>query len=337
MTVGSARRPAAFRRGARRKATSVAPMVPTTLATSRSATTPGRPVGSESRRNPARVRRRLSPSRGATSAMVPIATRSIQGLQIELRPDLGAHRRAHREREPGAAEPLVGEAALRPVRVQEGEGRQRLGGDEVVVDDDHVHAALLRFGDAGVIARAAIAGDDQRRPRVEAARESLVAEPVSALKPIRHEAGDVTPERFEDVAGDGGAGGPVDVVVAEDRDALFALDGAAQALGRRATVRHLVGSGEAGEAGREEVLGEGLLPEPAAQQDLPERGSHPDRAPSSRAASGSCGRTPMSLARPPSCGAFGTRLTRTGSTRFASALAAAEELLVHPLGRGAAT
>ena len=61
-----------------------------------------------------------------------------EGAEVELGAERAAHRGAEREGEAARGHALVGEAALGPVRVEEGERGQRLGRDEVVIDDHRV-------------------------------------------------------------------------------------------------------------------------------------------------------------------------------------------------------
>jgi hypothetical protein len=83
--------------------------------------------------------------------------------QIERDAELGATPAQSVSASPTDASPLYGIAAVGAVRVQEREDGERLVGDAVVVDDDDVDAALARKLEALVVARAAVARDEERR------------------------------------------------------------------------------------------------------------------------------------------------------------------------------
>ena len=100
---------------------------------------------------------------------------------VEIDAELRADARDEGEREADRREPLVGVSAVWAVGVQEREDRERLVGDAVVVDDDDVDAALPGVVEARVVARAAVACDEERGSRVEDARHGLVGDAVAAV------------------------------------------------------------------------------------------------------------------------------------------------------------
>ena len=118
--------------------------------------------------------------------------------------------------------------------------------DEVVVDDDDVDAC---FGDAVVVARAAVAGHQKVGALSETTVEPLVAQAVTPVgigrrSVVRHlstEGGDYLAENY-------GRSGAVDVVVSEHHDALPSSDRPCDAFGRQGTVGHRFGRAQAAEA-----------------------------------------------------------------------------------------
>src|SRR5258708_5360752 len=76
---------------------------------------------------------------------------------------------------------LGGKTARRPGRVEEGVGGERLGRDEVVIDDHRVDPPRPHHLEALVVAGAAIAGDEEGSARGEDALERARREPVAAL------------------------------------------------------------------------------------------------------------------------------------------------------------
>ena len=221
-----------------------------------------------SRARPARTSARLSPSSGATSAIVPRATKSSQARRSSATPSSARTRGADAEREADRGEPLVGEAAVGAVRVQERERGERLVGDAVVVDDDDVDAAAARVLEARVVARAAVARDEERRAGGEDALERGRGEAVAPLEAIGEERDDAAAERAEHVGHERGAGDAVGVVVAEDGDRLAGADGAGEARGGLGAVLHQRGRREVRERGLEEAGGALLVGEAALHEHV---------------------------------------------------------------------
>jgi hypothetical protein len=173
--------------------------------------------------------------------------------QIDRRSDRRAHRGADGKREPSAAQALVRKTAVVAMRIQECERRKRLVRHEMMVDDDDVDPDRVRGRDALVIARAAIARHDQRRARLERARQRRMRKTVSAFEAVGDQGAHVGAEERENAAEDRRARRAIDVVVAEDDDALARPHRAGQALGRDVAIDHRIGRREPGELGVEEI------------------------------------------------------------------------------------
>jgi hypothetical protein len=90
------------------------------------------------------------------------------------------------------------------VRVEEGERGERLRRDEVMIDHHRVDPARARQGEALVIARATVAGDEQGRGGGEHARERLLRQAVAALQAGREQRDDRAAKAPEDAGHDRG-------------------------------------------------------------------------------------------------------------------------------------
>ncbi len=227
----------------------------------------------------AELRRGQHPQpRAHERAVVAVERRHVgdgaEGDQIQLGAESRAEAGDEAERQARAAEPGVVERAVRPMRVQEGVGRQRLVGDQVVIDHDDVHAPLASAGDARMIGRAAVTGDQQVGVAAEAAVESRVGEAVAALEAVRGVGLHLGAELLERVGEDRRAGGAVDVVVAEERDPLALATRGGQSVGGGGAVGHHRGIAQVRQPRLEEGTG-GRAGEPPLQEDLRGRRADP--------------------------------------------------------------
>ena len=138
------------------------------------------------RRRAARRRRWCRWRRGRASAAGRAST-----------PSGRADARDDGEREADGGEPLVGEAALGAVRVEERERRQRRVGHAVVIDDDDVEARAADALEALVVARAAVARDEEGGARREDALERQVGQPVAPAEAVGQERDHLAAERAQ--------------------------------------------------------------------------------------------------------------------------------------------
>jgi len=143
-----------------------------------------------------------------------------------------------------------------------------------VVDDDDVDPTAPGVGDPRVVARAAIAGDEDARPRPEAALERRIAEPVAPIEAAGQQREDVGAESLEHVREDRRRGGPVDVVVAEHDDPLPAPDGVEQPVDGGRSVGHRLGGGQPGQPGVQEPPGALRVLEAPVEEHLAHGGTH---------------------------------------------------------------
>jgi hypothetical protein len=178
---GSPKRPGALSRGAMRKPMSslVTPRARSSFASSARARRPGRSPPPRTFR-PARTSARLSLSSGATSATVPIATRSSHGLRSSSLPSAcrkaaATENASPHEASPLKAKPQSGRCGLRNASAGRGSAGTRWWSMTIV-------SMPRRRGvrDALVIARAAIAGHEQRGPGGDDALERGPREAVAA-------------------------------------------------------------------------------------------------------------------------------------------------------------
>jgi hypothetical protein len=279
--TGSARRPAALRRGPNLNAMSWPPMA-----------VPGAHAGVLAQRGDARTRVGRSQQAQARAHQAPVVAleghhvghraqrHQVQpGAQVQLAAERRADAGAQREREARAAHPLERELAAGLMRVEEGQRRQRLVRDQVVVHHDHVHAASTGGGDARVIAAAAVARDDHVRRHREAGGQRGLAEAIAAREAVGDERHHLRAERLQHVAQDGGAGGPVHVVVAEDGHPLAVLRGERQPLTRLRAAAHAGWVGQPTQGGLEVRARRGHLSQVPVQQHLRHAGTQPQLSP----------------------------------------------------------
>ena len=155
----------------------------------------------------------------------------------------GADGRQVRELESGrGATGLVGEDELRDlerdatprqaavrvgrigtVRVDDREGRRQDRRDAMVVGDDDVDAAGVALGHLGDAGRAAVDGDDQRRPEGDRGVECRHRQPVALVEPARHVRLHRDAEAAQGEGHDRQPGQPVRIEVTEDEDPLPAI------------------------------------------------------------------------------------------------------------------
>ena len=125
------------------------------------------------------------------------------------------------------------ERSSRPVRVHHRDRRrQRLVG-LVVVDDDHVHAQALRLFQRLDAGGAAIDGHDQRGAAGGERAHRLDIRAIALEQPVGDVDQRIEAAAAQEQAEQGGRGGAVDIVIAEDRDRLAAHRGVGNARGRR--------------------------------------------------------------------------------------------------------
>ncbi len=250
------KRPGAFKRGAMRNATSSAVIraLPRRAWRARAARECRGLRASAIALSPARTKARLSPSSGATSAIVPMATKSSQRRRFELAAERGAQRSSDGQRQAAGGQPLVREAALRPVRIQERHRRQRLLGHQVVVDHHAIDARCAQPFERDVVGRAAVAGHEQGcaagQHFVDSGRRET---PYPAFETAGDERHHATAQGLDDLGHDRGRSHAVAVVIAEDGDQLAGPDGARHAFGSQGSVDHGVRRGELGEPRIEEA------------------------------------------------------------------------------------
>jgi hypothetical protein len=278
---GAPRRPAAFKRGARRNETSIPPHRRAGLDL-RSLAQRGDP------RSPAGLAREEPEAKPHQRAVVAIERGHVghgaqghkiqEGPHIQLAPEARPHGGDQREHQTHARQALVREAALGSMGVQKGQRGQRRLGHEVVVDDDHVEARVLGPLNALVIRRAHVARDEQRRPGGERAIEAGVREAVAAHESIREERTRHRAKALEGIGQEGRGGGAIDVVVTEDRHGLTDPAGPCQAIGGHLSVRHLLGRREVRELGIEPGASGHGLRQAALKEQARERARHGELA-----------------------------------------------------------
>ena len=142
------------------------------------------------------------------------------------------------EDEPDAGEIIErrgrGEIAL---RIDQCVRRGQLVRQRVVIDDDCVDSSLPQPRDLRERGGAAIDGDKQPGPvLLHATLDAVLAEAVALLHPEREERFHLRAEAAQDAPEQGAGGDAVDVVVAEDDDALLRGDGLENAVGGAAQV-----------------------------------------------------------------------------------------------------
>ncbi len=170
---------------------------------------------------------------------------------IEGDAELGTNARRNREREPDRGKPLVGEPTLGSMRVEERKRGKRGVRHAVMVDDHGVEPGGADRLEALVIARPAVARDEQRGAGVEYARERRRRQPVAPVEAVREQRSDGGAERPEHVGDQRGGGDSVGVVVPEDADGLLGAHGPRDPGDRFAPILHRVGRREVREAGVE--------------------------------------------------------------------------------------
>ena len=153
---------------------------------------------------------------------------------------------------------------VRPVRVDERERlRQRLG-SLVVVEHDHVEAEPRRRLERLVAHRPAVDGDDERRAALGEALDRLGVRAVAFRDAVGDMDDRLAAAGAEIFADERRAAGAVDVVVAEDRDALAPHGGGGEAHGRRLHVAQDEGVGHQVAQGRVEIALDRLRRDAAA-------------------------------------------------------------------------
>ena len=138
----------------------------------------------------------------------------------------------------GRAEMAEARQVVLPVRIDEGGSRRQALGGLVVVEHDRVEAEPRRLGERLVARRAAIDRDEQARALPGEGADRLDIGAVAFGDAV----GDVDEERHaagaQELAEQRRAAGAVDVVIAEDRHRLAALDRVGEARRRGRHVRH---------------------------------------------------------------------------------------------------
>jgi len=113
------------------------------------------------------------------------------------------------------------------IRVGQGESGQ------MMVGHDHVDAMGARSRDAGMCGDAVVYRDDQLRALHEQVVDQRRTQPVTVSRAVRHAIVDVArTEQAQPAHGDGSAGCPVAIEVADDDDALFRPDRILEDLAR---------------------------------------------------------------------------------------------------------
>ena len=153
----------------------------------------------------------------------------------------------------GGAEIAEAGKIVLPVGVDERERVGQVFRRLVVVEDDDVEAEPLRLGDRLVADGAAIDGDDEARAARGEGGHRLAVGAVALDDAIGNVDRGRAAAGFEIFAQQRRARRAVDVVVAEDRDALAALDGALEARRRRLHVAQREGIGHQLAQGRLEI------------------------------------------------------------------------------------
>ena len=235
--AGSLRRPVALRRGARRKATSREVKVSVMPATDMRARRPGSLVLARALM-PLATNTLFSPTRGATSAMVPSATRPTALTRNSL--NSGAHlflagkglrdRPGELEGDPYAGEVAEGVAGAGLFGVDDGDGLGERAFGLVVVGYDEVDAEFAGEPGLFVCADAAVGGDDEVDALLFERAEAVGVEAVPFFDAAREEIRDAGGQHGEEVVQQRGRSHAVDVVVAVDHYALAAGDGLGDAL-----------------------------------------------------------------------------------------------------------
>ena len=241
--------------------------------------------GARSGAGPLREEREARPHEGA---VVAVERRDVRDradrdeieppAQVEGDPELGPHPGADRQREPDRREPLVGKPALGSMRIEERERRQRLVRHAVVVDDDGVEPGAAGIFEAFVIARSAVAGDEEGRACGEDARQSRRRQAVAAVESVGEDGDNLGAERPQHVRHERSGGHAVRVVVPEDADALLRPRRPREAAHRLVAVLHRVGGREVREAWVEEPRRLRPVDHPPGDQDGCGRARHPESA-----------------------------------------------------------
>ena len=156
--------------------------------------------------------------------------------------------------------------------IDQGDGGRRRGGNLMMVQHDHVHAALAEPGDGGDGGRAAVHGEQQRHGELpEAILHAILAEAVAFVHAMRQVVMDLPAERAQHFEQQGGRGDAVHVVIAEDDERLVALAGLEQALDGGRHVRQQERIGQVLEPGLEEAGDGRWLAQAAIQEALGEQ------------------------------------------------------------------
>ena len=127
------------------------------------------------------------------------------------------------ERDATARQAAVRVGRIGTVRVDDREGRREDRRDAMVVGDDDVDAAGVALGHLGDAGRAAVDGDDQRRPEGDRGVECRHRQPVALVEPARHVRLHRDAEAAQGEGHDRQPGQPVRVEVTEDEDPLPAI------------------------------------------------------------------------------------------------------------------
>ncbi len=235
-------RPAAFRRGATRKAMSPAlsGREPSSWQFDSRAFRPAF-TGLRSPSSPSLAKTRFSSISGTASAMVAIATIFRNDGSRRSRPLSTSKRLRDLEGDASSAQRLAGILAALLVGIDDSQRlRHAFRLRQMMIGDDEVDAAACCGFRRGKGANAGIDADDQANAAVGGLLDHLVAHAVAFANAVRHVVVDLAAAQLESGLQDDDRGGAVDVVVAVDEDGLAALDGGLQSLDGRAQSGHPV-------------------------------------------------------------------------------------------------
>ena len=137
-----------------------------------------------------------------------------------------------------------------------------------MIDHDHVDPGRLGLGKRLEGLRAAIDGDDQGRAALGDPHQCFSRRPIALHQPVRDIGLRLEPELAQQADQQGGRGGAVHVIIAEDGDRLAPLDRVGDARGR---LVHVLEDGRVGHEGakrRRPVAGEIVATDAARHQQL---------------------------------------------------------------------
>ncbi len=159
------------------------------------------------------------------------------------------------EGEPRGAKLVEPGKVVGALRIDDGIGKRQIAGYLMMVDDDDVEVELRRFRQRLEARRAAIDGDQEPRAALGDLAHGVDIGPVALEQPIGDVEERIEPGGAQHAHEERGRGGAVDVVIAEDRDPLLALDGVGEARGGAVHVGERRGIGhQAADARIEKIL-----------------------------------------------------------------------------------